>query len=106
MFQGQLAAIYIVQRKRADLQRVEQVQAVPGRGLEGDRYYAQQGTFSKPNSPDREVTLMESEALEALVRECTITLEPGQARRNLLTRGVPLNHLVGQEFRIGEVVLR
>ncbi len=106
MFQGQLVAIYIAERKCADLRSVEQVQALPGRGLEGDRYGAHQGSFSKPNSPDREVTLIESEALEALARECAITLAPNQARRNLLTRGVPLNHLVGQEFRVGEVVLR
>jgi MOSC domain-containing protein YiiM len=106
MFQGQLAAIYIGPRKRADLQRVEQVEAVPGSGLVGDRYGLQQGTFSKPNHPDREVTLIESEAIEALARECDLALEPGQARRNLVTRGVPLNHLVGQEFRVGEVLLR
>jgi MOSC domain-containing protein YiiM len=41
-----------------------------------------------------------------LAQECQITLEPGQARRNLVTRGVPLNHLVGRQFSIGEVVLR
>jgi MOSC domain-containing protein YiiM len=106
MFQGQLVAIFIAEQKCVALQRVQQAQAVPGKGLEGDRYGMQQGTFSKPNSPDREVTLIESEALEALAHECDITLEPGQARRNLLTHGVPLNHLVGQEFRVGEVVLR
>ncbi len=106
MFQGHLLAIYIGSRKHADLQRVEEVQAMPGSGLEGDRYFLQQGTFSKPGSPDREVTLIEMEAIEALARECKFTLEPGQARRNLVTRGVPLNHLVGQEFSVGEVLLR
>lgn len=106
MFQGQLAAIYTAEQKRADLQRVEEARAEPGRGLAGDRYYHAAGTYSKPAGPDREVTLIEIEALEALRRECDITLEPGQARRNLVTRGVPLNHLVGREFTIGDVVLR
>jgi MOSC domain-containing protein YiiM len=107
MFQGQLVSIYIAEQKCADLRSVEEVRAVPGQGLEGDRYGLQQGTFTKkPNSPDREVTLIEQEALEALAHECAITLEPGQARRNLVTRGVPLNHLVGQDFRVGEVLLR
>jgi len=50
--------------------------------------------------------LIESEALAALARECGITLQPIQARRNLVTHGVPLNHLVDQEFSVGEVRLR
>src|SRR5262249_49611353 len=72
----------------------------------GDRYFQQAGTFSKPGSPDREVTLIESEALEALAREDGITLQPTQARRNLVTRGVPLNHLLGREVAVGDAVPR
>lgn len=105
MFEGRLDSIWITDRKTTSLHRVEQVEAIAGHGLAGDRYGLKEGTFSKP-SPDSEVTLMESEALEALGRECKITLEPGQARRNLITRGVPLNHLVGCEFLVGDVVLR
>jgi MOSC domain-containing protein YiiM len=105
MFQGRLEAIYIGARKREDLQRVEQVRAVAGSGLAGDRYGCQEGTFSKPGSPDREITLIEIEAIEALARECELVVEPGQARRNLVTRGVPLNHLVQKEFSVGDVVL-
>ncbi len=106
MFQGQLYAIYIGARKRDELRRVAEVAAQAGAGLTGDRYSLQQGTFTKPGSPDREVTLIEMEAVEALARESQITLDPGQARRNLVTRGVPLNHLVGKEFQVGDVVLR
>ena len=105
MFQGELIGIFIAPHKRDDLQAVAQVEAVPGWGLVGDRYFLQDGTFSKKDSPDREVTLIEIEALEALARESSITLQPGQARRNLVTRGVPLNHLVDREFTVGEVVL-
>jgi MOSC domain-containing protein YiiM len=104
-FEGRLLAIYITDRKATALQRVEEIQAVPGSGLVGDRYFLGQGTFSKPGSPDREITLIEIEAVDALAGECQITFEPGQARRNLVTRGVPLNHLVGREFTVGEVVL-
>jgi MOSC domain-containing protein YiiM len=106
MFQGRLEAIYIGERKKQNLRRLELVEALPGQGLAGDRYCRHEGTFSKPGSPDREVTLIELEALEALAQECQITLEPGQARRNLVTRGVPLNHLVQKEFVIGAVILR
>ncbi len=105
VFEGWLFAIYIGGRKGEALQRVEDVRAVPEKGLAGDRYFLQQGTFTKPGSPDREVTLIEMEAIDALAQECQITLEPGQARRNLVTRGVPLNHLVGRQFSIGEAVL-
>jgi MOSC domain-containing protein YiiM len=106
MFEGTLIAIYVTGGKREDPQQVPEVQALAGQGLAGDRYCLQQGTFSKPGSPDREVTLIEIEAIEALSRETQIVLEPGKARRNLVTRGVPLNHLVGREFTVGQVLLR
>jgi MOSC domain-containing protein YiiM len=54
----------------------------------------------------RAVTLIEIEALEALQRDYQVELDPALSRRNIVTRGVPLNHLVEREFRIGDVVLR
>ncbi len=106
MFHGQLIGIFIAPRKGGDLQPLGRVEAVPGRGLAGDRYFLKTGTYSAKDGPDREVTLLEIEALDGLAREYQITLAPAQARRNLLTRGVPLNHLVGQAFTIGPVTLR
>jgi MOSC domain-containing protein YiiM len=106
MFQGELIGIYVATRKRDDLIALTEVEAVAGRGLVGDRYALKEGSFSAKEGADREVTLIEIEALEALGRECEIQLQPGQARRNLVTRGVPLNHLVGRDFTVGEAVLR
>ena len=106
MFQGELVGIFLCERRGLDLQSGESVEAVAGRGLLGDRYFDKDGTYSEKNGPDREVTLIESEAIEGLAREYEITLAPAQSRRNLLTRGVPLNHLVGKTFCIGDVVLR
>ena len=106
MFQGKLVGIFLGQRKGEDLQPANHVEAVQGRGLVGDRYFLKEGTYSAKDGPDREVTLIEAEALEGLAREYEITLQPTQTRRNLLTRGVPLNHLVGRTFTIGTVVLR
>lgn len=106
MFHGQLIGIFTGQRKGGDLNSVDQIEAIAGRGLVGDRYFLKEGTFSEKDGPDRQVTLIEVEAMEALARECEIALPPVQARRNLLTRGVPLNHLVGQEFAVGPIVLR
>ncbi len=106
MFQGQLIGIYITPRKGTDLQSVDRVEAVAGQGLVGDRYFAKDGTYSAKDGPDREVTLIEIEALDGLASEYELTLTPAQSRRNLLTRGVPLNHLVGRTFKVGDVILR
>ena len=64
-----------------------------------------QGTFYKPE-PDFELTLIEAEAIDAIKTEYKVQIAPGELRRNLVTRGVPLNHLVGREFRIGDVLIR
>ena len=87
------------------MRAVDSARAVPGRGLEGDRYFSEIGTYSAKAGADREITLIESEALEALLRDYGIALEAKETRRNVATRGVPLNHLVGRRFRAGEVML-
>jgi len=84
---------------------VREARAVAGKGLEGDRYFSRTGTYSSDPGPGRDVTLIELEALEALKRDYGIELGPGQSRRNIVTRGVPLNHLLGREFKVGEVTL-
>ena len=105
MFRGTLEGIYLAGGKGEPLRAVDQVVAIAGVGLEGDRYAARQGTFFEPPYEDREVTLIEAEALDALAAAgCAI--EPDAARRNLVTRGVPLNHLVGVELVVGGAVLR
>lgn len=101
-----VVSIHVAPGKAAPTISLAEVRAVPGRGLEGDRYFAGAGTFSNPPGPSREVTLIEVEALEALARDYGVALDPGAARRNVVTRGVALGHLVGREFRVGEVVLR
>jgi MOSC domain-containing protein YiiM len=52
------------------------------------------------------VTLIESEAIEALKREYSIEIDAALARRNLVTKGVALNHLVEWKFSVGDVILR
>ena len=106
MWRGNILSINIAQQAGGSMQSVDAIRAVPGKGLEGDRYFVQQGSLSKKQGPDREVTLIEIEAIEALKHETDIVLPAGNARRNLVTRGVPLNHLVGKEFKVGEVTLR
>jgi MOSC domain-containing protein YiiM len=83
------------------------VHAVPGCGLEGDRYFEGRGTFSpNPQKPDYEVTLIQQEHVEAFAAESGRPFTAKDARRNVVTRGVDLNTLAGREFRIGEVLIR
>jgi MOSC domain-containing protein YiiM len=103
---GVVVSIHIAPAASQPVVSVNAVHAVPGKGLEGDRYFNQAGALSEKHGPGREVTLIEIEALEALKRDHEIELDPADSRRNIVTRGVPLNDLVGREFRVGEVTLR
>jgi MOSC domain-containing protein YiiM len=98
-------SIHVASAAQSPLQSVDQAVAIPGVGLGGDRYALKLGTFYKPE-PDRELTLIEAEAIEAVRRDYQVELAAGEARRNIVTRNVPLNHLVGKEFTIGHVRIR
>lgn len=104
-WQGTVVSIQIGEISQP-LNYVESVEAQAGVGLVGDRYGIGAGTFSKKKGPDREITLIEQEALDALEREYQISVTPAETRRNVTTLGVPLNHLVGKEFKVGDLVLR
>jgi MOSC domain-containing protein YiiM len=86
----------IAPEAEADLVGVDEAVAVAGRGLEGDRYALGRGTFGGPG-PGYQLTLVEAEVLDE------IDLPWGEARRNVVTRGVALNALVGRRFRVGPV---
>jgi MOSC domain-containing protein YiiM len=104
--QGTVIAIHVAPAGAAPMRSVTNAQVVVGKGLEGDRYYSKLGTYSNQAGSGRDVTLIEIEAIEGLKRDYEVQLDPGQSRRNIVTRGIALNHLVEQEFRVGEVVLR
>jgi len=104
-FTGVLLAIHTAPEASAPMVELDAARLIEGLGIEGDRYAAARGTYSHKPHADRQVTLIESETLDALRRDHAIDLAPHETRRNLTTAGVPLNHLVGREFRIGEVVL-
>jgi MOSC domain-containing protein YiiM len=80
---------------------VERVRAVEAQGLVGDRKFSPQ---PRPDEErDGDLTLIAAEALEALFAETGIELSPAESRRNIVTRGIDLNALVGRRFRVGEV---
>jgi hypothetical protein len=93
---GVVAGLLIAPEAEAPLVAVESVVAIAGRGLDGDRYAAGRGTFSGPGR-GYQLTLVEAETLD----ELNVSWE--RARRNVVTRGVSLNPLVGRRFRIGDV---
>lgn len=105
-WQGAVVSIHVAGEAGAPMQPVERARAVADRGLKGDRYFEGRGFYSYHEGPIREVSLIEAETLEALARDHNLAVAPGETRRNITTRGVPLNHLVGREFRVGGATLR
>jgi MOSC domain-containing protein YiiM len=103
---GSLVAIQIGREAEGQLDSVPEVRAVPGKGLEGDRYFRGEGSFSKNPGGGRQVTLVATEMLELLRSEHGIALPASETRRNLVTKGVSLNDLVGQVFQVGSVRMK
>jgi MOSC domain-containing protein YiiM len=102
---GRVEAIALAARATEPLVLVPEAQAAAGRGLIGDRYAAKAGTFTPVRGGGRgyDLTLVEAEVLDDLVLPGGRRLSYEQARRNLITRGVDLNSLVGRRFRVGNV---
>ena len=103
MSQGVVEAIYCAERSGTAPVLVPEVEARAGRGLVGDRHYQAEGPESPRHEPANELTLIEAETIDAVLRDLKLTLDPADTRRNVLTRGVALNHLVGREFQVGPV---
>lgn len=106
MTDGTVTQIFIATEASGAMTSLDEVRAIEEKGLEGDRYAARSGTWSPKTAPGREVTLVESEAVDAMRNDYFIDLEDGATRRNIVTTGVALNHLVGQEFLVGDVRLK
>jgi MOSC domain-containing protein YiiM len=104
MWQGSVVSISIAPGESESTRSVDEARAIAGRGLEGDRYCKSDGETW--DDPGKEVTLIAAEAIEAMAEENGLTLDYKDARRNVITRGVPLNDLIDREFSVGEVRLR
>lgn len=102
---GEVIGIYVTETKAAPMSAVDAATAIPGKGLDGDRYSIRAGTFTPRSNLLRgyDLTLIESEVLEAATLADGTRLAPEESRRNLVTRGIDLNGLVGREFDIGTV---
>ncbi|MFL5864930.1 MAG: MOSC domain-containing protein [Solirubrobacteraceae bacterium] len=99
---GRVEAIFVAGEAGAPMRHLDEVRAIAGRGLAGDRYAAGRGTFTVAGGRGNELTLIAGEVLDTLALPDRKPLSGAEARRNIVTRGLDLNALVGQRFRIGD----
>lgn len=104
---GLVEHLHITARAFLPMRAQDSIELVAGRGIVGDRYSldSEQGFYSAKPEEGRQVTLFEAEVLEAMRRDYKVEMLPEEHRRNVTTRGVPLNWLVGQRFRLGPCLL-
>jgi hypothetical protein len=101
VFSGSIEQIWIAGDTGETGRMLETARVIPGRGIEGDRYVSGSGTFPS-GRPGAALTLIEAEVCESFKP----ALEPDEHRRNLVTRGLRLNAMVGRAFTIGSVHCR
>ena len=104
--EGRVVALHICAKAGEGLHEVQEIEAIKGRGLAGDRYLLGTGTYSQRPGTGRQVTLIEAEALQELADEHGIAFSSAEARRNIVTSGVRLEGLIGATFRVGGATLR
>ena len=98
---GVVESIMIAPQKGAPLISLSEVEAVAGKGLVGDRNF----TLLDDPSADKNLTLIEAEKVEEFARACGLDFSAADSRRNLLTRGIELNPLLGKQFYVGAVLV-
>src|SRR5262245_54383326 len=100
MSQGTVVAICMAARKGEPMVSVEEAMAVVGEGLRGDRYARGEGSWNAGQPGSRQVTLINALFVQGS------GFEYAETRRNLATLGVELMELIGQEFVVGDAVMR
>ena len=106
-FRGVIRFLHLAPRAFLPMRSFDELQLMAGRGIEGDRYCLgrEEGFYSEYPEEGRQITLFEIETLRALRRDADLDLRPEEHRRNVTVEGVPLNHLVGRRFWLGECLL-
>jgi MOSC domain-containing protein YiiM len=98
---GVVECIFVAPNRGVPMVAVTEVEAFAGKGLDGDRYLQ----AANRRSPDYQITFIEAENIEAFTKDTGLAMSPGMPRRNIVTRNVSLNELVGARFCVGSVVL-
>jgi MOSC domain-containing protein YiiM len=96
---GTVERVFVAGAGGEAMRPVEEVLAVAGRGLDGDRYATRRGYWTDVD--ECQVTLIAAEDLDGITASSGIAVQEGQHRRNIVTRGVDLRALAGRRFRIG-----
>jgi MOSC domain-containing protein YiiM len=104
---GKVVSIYIAPLAGSQLETIEVAELRSGKGIAGDRYFQQQGTFSKQleSGADWEVTLIESEEIRNYNEAQSTDWHDGAFRRNIVTRDIRINDLVGRQISVGTALL-
>lgn len=105
---GKISKLLIAKDVESPMHSVNQIVLEEKKGIFGDRYYYQEGTFSNKGKiePDRDVTLIEIEKIDTLNKDYDLSFTPEDFRRNIVVSNCDLNSLIDKEFQIGEVVLK
>ena len=104
-WRGSVVSLHLAPRAFLPMRSSAELTLLEGEGIEGDRYRSGTGFYSHLPEPGRQITLFEEETIDALKRDHGVELTAADHRRNVTTRGVPLNHLVGRRFRLGNTLL-
>ncbi|HSO95004.1 MAG TPA: MOSC domain-containing protein [Acidimicrobiia bacterium] len=99
---GHLDAIFVAPVGAAPMEPRDRVDAIAGRGLQGDRYTEHCGHWSPLD--ECQVTLVAAEDLDVIEALYGVAVRAGEHRRNLVTRGLDLLNLYGRTFTVGEAV--
>ena len=105
MTEGRVKGIYLAPKMGANVSGHQKVSVRAGKGIEGDRYFSNTGKnrSNYKGQPDWEITLIESEVIEAFNQDTGNKFHESDFRRNIVTEGVRLNDLVGKTFNINGV---
>ena len=101
---GRVEGLHIASHAGGSIRQVDVVHAIPGVGLEGDRYALGLGHYSQDRRVSRDLTLIEGEVIDDLAFQLKTPIDSGATRRNVTTLGIRLDSLVGKRFRIGTVL--
>ena len=103
MTKGKIIGICISNEHGKVPNLVDSVKAIPGRGLENDRYFSKK---DEGNKNEQELTLIESEKIMDFNKKFSTNFDNVEFRRNIITQNISLNELVGREFYVGRVKVR
>lgn len=103
---GQVIELYIAVHKDAPTQAQSAISLEAGHGIKGDRYFLAQQSLEIDQKAIRkeDITVISADELDAFNAQFELTIPLGDFRRNIITRDIDLNALVGKRFRIGSAI--